>query len=272
MPSWPSGIGQSLGDALVTGKPLLTSYTAYFVSSVTGNTAYSGLDPDVPKATIAQAIATASGASVTPIIVCLSGHTEVLTTTMTPAAGTILVGAGASGGLPTVKLAMNASNTTYLTCSNAGVQVRNIWFQANQQSSNVSKVKFTGINGYISGCYFEENGNDTAAGLEFGTGGSGGFARNCTFISTATAQATLPSSGLLVSAALTDIAIEGCSFSEGTYGYSTQALSFTATVTRLRGELDSLLLGANATLGATTGIFMPTTVTGAGTISYTGGG
>lgn len=274
MPSWPSGIGQTLGDQLVTAAPLMTSYTTYFVYSTTGSdTTNTGLDPDSPFATISKAITTAGAACV---IVCLSGHTETLTTTLTPAAGTLIVGAGSTSDslgntVPTVKLTMNASNTRYFTCSAAGVQLRNIWFEENLQSSNVSKVTFTGINGACIGCYFEENGNDTSAGLEFGTGGSGGRCENTTFISTAASVSSKPSSGLLVSAALTDITLKNVTFSEGTYGYSTSALSLTSAVTRLDAENISLLLGANASLTTSTGVFMPVTVTGAGTIAFAGG-
>jgi hypothetical protein len=269
MPSWVNGIGQTLGDSLVTGRPLLTSLTTYFVSSATGDdTNNNGLDPDSPFATTAKVITTAAGAAV--ILVYLSGHTETFTATVTPVAGSIFVGAGSSGGLPTVKLKMNASNTTLFTCSAAGVQLRNVWIQANQVASNVARVKLTGINCLVKGCYFECAALDNAAGVEIGTGGGGSAVNNTTFISTAVLNTAKPTSGLLVSAALTDIDLDGCVFDEGTLGFTTSALNTSATITRMSGAI-SLLHGANASLGSATGFIMPGTVTGAGQISYAGG-
>ena len=269
MPQWPNGVGQTLGDSLVTGKPLITSYTTYFVSSATGDdTNNNGLDPDSPFATTAKVITTAAGAAV--ILVYLSGHAETFTTTVTPVAGSIFVGAGSSGGLPTVKLKMNASNTTLFTCSAAGVQLRNLWFQGNLVASNVARVKVTGINGLVSGCYFECGALDNAAGLEFGTGGSGSIVQNTTFVSTAVAVTAKPTSGLLVSAALTDIGVLGTVFDEGALGYTTSAFNTSATISRLRADF-SLKNGANVSLGAATGFIMPGTVTGSSSISYSGG-
>lgn len=272
MANWPNGLGQSLGDSLVTGKPLMTSYTTYFVSSVTGTDggANNGLDPDAPAATIGAVLTAAGVAGVTPIVVCLSGHTETMTSTLTPTIGTIIVGAGSSGGLPTVKLTMNASNTILFTCSAAGIQLRNLWFRTNSVASNVARVKLTGINGLVKGCYFECAALDNAAALEIGTGGSGSMVNGTTFVSTAVLNTGRPTSGLSVTAALTDLDFDGCVFDEGTLGFTTTAFIASATITRMSGAI-SLLRGANASLGAATGFIMPSTVTGAGQINYSGG-
>ena len=270
MPLWAGGYAQTLGDILVTGKPLFTSFTTYFVLSTSGSDSNDGLDPSTPFATYGAANTALSGQP--GIIVLLSGHTEVLTATITPAAGQIIVGAGASGGKPTVKLQLNAAATIMVTASNAGVQLRNIWFQDNAQNNTAAKVKFTGINGLVSGCYFECGPHDTsAANVEFGTGGSGGRVENCTFVSTATVATTKPFSGVVVSAALTDISVSNTVFDGGTYGFSSYALSANSAPTRSRFENFSLLRGADAIFGATTGFVLPTTVTGGSRISYSGG-
>lgn len=269
MPSWPNGYGQSLGDRLVTSRPVMTSYITYFVSSTSGSDSNDGLDPDTAFATLAHAISVAAGN--TTVIVLMSGHTETLTATLTPTAGTIIVGAGSSGGKPTVKLKMNAAATIMFTCSNSGVQIRNIWFQSNQQTNSSSRVKFTGINGRVIGCYFECAATDTGASLEFGTGGSGGTVKDTTFISTATVTSALPAAGLTVTAALTDISIDNVTFNEGSVGFNGVALSCSATVTRLRAEDLAFVNGSSALFGASTGIVTPTTTTGGASISYSGG-
>ncbi len=270
MPNWPQGLAQTLGDILVTGSPLITSFTTYFVSSVTGSDSNDGTDPSTPFATYGAADTALGGSP--GIIVLLSGHTEILTATITPAAGQIIVGAGASGGVPTVKLQLNAAATIMVTASNAGVQLRNIWFKDNVQNNTAAKVKFTGINGLVSGCYFECGPHDTsAANVEFGAGASGSRAENCTFVSTATVATTKPFSGLSVTSALTDISVYNTVFDGGTYGFSNYALLASSAPTRSRFENFSLLRGADAIFGATTGFVLPTTVTGGSRISYSGG-
>lgn len=272
MPSWPNGIGQSLGDTLVTERPLLTSFTTYFVSSVTGSDTNGGLDPNYPFATLGAALLAAVGAGVTPIAVLLSGHNETLTLSLTPTAGTIIVGAGSSGGLPTAKLTPNLSNATMLILSSAGVQLRNIWVKTNAQASNVARVKVTGASCLVRGCYFECGSSlDAAAALEAGAGANNLTVQSTTIVSTATLTTSKPTYGFLGSAAVSDMALESLTLSEGTVGFGTLALSLTATVTRLRVESMSPLLGANATFGAATGFVMPTSTTGASTVSYSGG-
>ncbi len=268
MATWPEGLGQSLGDVLVTGSPLLTSFSVSFVDSVNGNDTNDGRDPNNAFATLSHAVTAESGTA--GIIVLMSGHTEVMTATVTPPAGCIIVGAGSSGGRPTVKLSMNASNTIMVTASNAGVQLRNIWFQTNAQASNVARVKFTASSGLVSGCYFECGNNDSGAGVE--VTGNDFTLQDSTFISTGTTVASRPLSGLFVSSAVSDLAITNCVFSDGTRGFSAVACNCVNTVTRLRVENLSLLLGANATFGSSTGFVIPSSATGASTISYTGAG
>lgn len=269
MPQWPTGLNQNLGDLLVTQGPLITSYAVSFVNSATGSDSYDGSDADTPFATLAHAISNEGGSA--GIIVLMSGHTETLTGTITPQAGTIIVGAGSAGGKPTVKLKLNAAATVMVTCSAAGVQLRNIWFQANQQTNASSKVKFTGINGLVSGCYFECGATDTGANLDLGAGSSGTRIDSSTFISTAASVAAQPLYGLNASGAVTDVDIVGCVFSGGSSGFSSWALNLSAVVTRMRVEQLSLLLGADAIFGGSTGVVMPITTTGSSRVSYSGG-
>ena len=267
MPSWPNGLGQNLGDQLVVERPLLTSYKVSFVSSVTGSDTNTGKDPDSAFATLAHAVVDESGNA--GIIVLLSGHTETMTSAITPPAGTIIVGAGSSGGFPTVKLTMNNPNTAMVIAGANGLQLRNIWFRPNLQDSNVSRVLFTAADGLVSGCYFECGGHDLAGGVEVSTGGNNTTIDGCTFISTATSPSVRPSNGIQISANVNDLTVTNCIFSEGSNGYSGNAFNCNVTVSRLRGENLSFLLGADALIGAsTTGIFMPTTTTGSSIVTW----
>lgn len=268
MPQWPNGLGQNLGDQLVTERPLHTNYKVSFVSSVTGSDTNTGKDPDAAFATLGHAVTDEGGTA--GIIVLLSGHTETMTAAVTPPAGTIIVGAGSSGGRPTVKLTMNNPNTAMVIASANGVQVRNIWFCPNLQDSNISRVLFlSGADGLVSGCYFECGGHDLAGAVEVSTGGNNVTIDGCTFISTATSSAVRPSNGIQVSANVADLTVTNCIFSEGSNGYSGNAFNCNVTVTRLRGENLAFLLGADALIGAsTTGIFMPTTTTGSSIVTW----
>ena len=113
--------------------------------------------------------------------------------------------------------------------------------------------------------------NDNAAGLQLNTGAGDIFLRNCTLISTQAANASPasndpPSIGLEVTAAMSDLRLEGCVFDGGTIGFADPyALKASAAaVTRLRGVNMSFLRGADYTLNSsTTGYINVQTSTGA---------
>lgn len=274
MPFYPNGTGEDSGnESLATCRPIVKTGTIKYVSSLIGDSSYSGYDSTAPVATIQQAIDIGLGAN--DIIVLMDGHSETLTSGVTiSVAGVIIVGGGSSAGRPTVKLTPEAGSVG-LTFSAAGCQLRNVWIEervATDASDRVS-VAVTGSNFQMVGCYIEGGQYDTGAGVQLGSGADSARIVNTTFISTAASRAAQPATGLEVSAAISDLDLEGVVFSNGPYGYSAPYAfdASAAAITRVRGLDVSMLLGADAMLhGSTTGYMNVGTATGGSHIVWTG--
>lgn len=254
-----AGIGETLGDDLVTQSPLQVSGTIWFVHH-SGSDSNAG-DKGAPFATIGAAIAASSASD---IIVLLDGHAEVLTAALTPLTSQIVVGSGRASGKPTVKIGLNsAGNINAFICSGAGVQLRNIWFQGNSQANSAVRIAcsqsgFTMKDCYIECGQFDDNG---AVGLASGADKASFYGN--TFISTATSVATRPHSALRQTAAVNDLTLEGNVFSGGTNGFGNQALLLGSDITRLRMEGNSFLLNAHATVTSpSTGYVLSNTTSG----------
>lgn len=216
--TYPSGAGESLGDSFVTSSPLVTTGYVWWVNSATGADAASprGRDRTRPLATLGQAYTNAAAGD---IIVLMDGHAETLTGALTLAKdGLIIVGAGSSGGLPTVKLTNDQAAGSLLVVSSHATQIKNIWFEENAQTCATRRVSIAGDGARLVGCYFQCGATDTGAAVEL----SGGYPtiRSCTFVSTATALASQPSTGILLDTAISGPVIEDSTFDAGTAGFS----------------------------------------------------
>ncbi len=273
MPTFFNGIGETTGDTLATAEPLITSGNIWFVYSTTGVNDVSprGLSRTEPLATLAQAITNSSNGD---IIVLLDGHTETIATGgLTISKNLIIVGSGSSSGLPTVKLTPFGEDAVMFTISGAAVQLRNIWFEERTVDSTTNAtISVTGANFQMIGCYCQLGQYDYAT-LSLGSGADRARLVNTTFISTATSLTAQPDTGLVVAAAISDLDIDGCVFSNGTHGFSS-AYALTASaaaITRLRAQSLSMLLSANATFHTSTiGHVNVQTSTGNGHVLWTG--
>lgn len=256
-----NGIGETLGDDLVTQAPLHVSGTIRFVHYGTGSDANAGTDKGAPLKTLSAAVVASSG---NDMIVLLDGHVEVMTTAVTPAAGIVIVGSGQSSGKPTAKLSMNtASNLNMLVVSGAGVELRNVWLEGNVQANSAVRIAVSASGFRMEGCYVECGQYDDNGALGFTTNGDYAEVKDSTFISTATSIATRPHSAVRVTAAVNNLRMDGVVFSGGTNGFTNAAYLEGAAVTRLKGERLSFLLGAGASLNsATVGYAMPMTTSG----------
>jgi len=253
---WRNGLGSSLGDPLLTDKPLLQSGTTWFVSSTTGSDSNGGEDRDDPFATLGHANGVSSEDD---IIVLLSGHTEVISSPVNVNnQGLSIVGEGSSGGVPTVHLSANQAAGCAININGEGVLIGNIKFLTNAQSNTKATVESVGRRTIVRGCYFEVTSTDTAGGLKFKTSESDPDfweVRDTVFISTATSLVTRPPKALIAETTVHGL-IEDTVFSGGTYGFSGNALS--VSTTHVRFARVSLLLGADALLGDTGYISNPT--------------
>lgn len=116
--NFPNGVLSAGMPVMGAGIPPTTG-TVFFVSSVIGSNGNDGLSPDVPKATIANALA-ACAAGKGDTIICLPGHTETITTAIAMSKNDVrLIGLGR------VTLSGSAANIIDLTgdgCEIAGFQ------------------------------------------------------------------------------------------------------------------------------------------------------
>lgn len=256
----PNGIGGTAGDSLATDGPLQTSGDVWYVDSVTGNDSNDGRSRLEPFATLSQAVTDAASDD---IIVLLASHAETLTSAQTISERLTIVGEGTTTTMP--KLTNNQAAGQLITIASADVQLRNIWFEEDSQANSAVRVSSASARTALIGCYFEANATQNAAVVQVNTGASDLLVKNCTFISTATADDDAPVIALEITAATSEVDIEGTVFSGGTQGWKDFALKASAAaITRVRMETCSFLLGADAAFHASsTGYLQPSTTTGA---------
>ena len=248
---YASGLGQSLGDSLVTSEPFYTTEDVWYVYSATGvdAAAPNGRSPAKPFATLGYAI---SASAVNDVIVLMDGHAETLTSAVVPLVGQMIIGGGSSGGKPTVKLTMNAAAAGMFTVSNEHVCIRNIWFNTNAQANTVSMVKVTKRGFRMKDCYFECGQYNDNYALELFTDADYASVDGTRFVSTATVLTAQPytAMGITSSALLEQISMVGSSFDGGTVGFSSgYGLLATSQTEPLILENLSLLRGADVGLG-----------------------
>lgn len=264
-----NGLGEALGDQLVTCKPLYSIGAVWFVNSNGGSDGVSpaGKSREAPLATLAQAITNASD---NDIIVLMSGHAETPTTGYTIAKKLIIVGGGSAGGLPTVKLGANGAALTRFNVTASNVELRNIWFQSSSVT-NANGVLVSGALFRCKGCYFELGPNDNY-GIALAAGADSARVVNTTFISTATSVAAQAHVGMRTNATVSDLELDGVVFSGGAVGFSNPYAFDTGgnILNRLKAENVSLLLGADANLltGGNTGYFNPQLSTGGSQVNF----
>jgi hypothetical protein len=245
----PNGFGATTGDDLVLDKPWYTGGTIRYVSSVSGDDTYSGLERLQPKATVGSAN-TASVAG--DFIVLLADHDETLSADLAIAVnGLTIVGEGSSAGVPTASLKSSAAADNLIEVAATNFELRNVLIDSSTVSNSAARVQLgtetAADDALIKGCYFNCGANDQGSGLALGNG-SRPRVESCTFISTATGT-TFPEQGLeITSSGGVKPVIQDCIFDGGTVGFEGGvAVDLSAaTNTFLRVESCSLLRGADA--------------------------
>jgi hypothetical protein len=243
---YSNGPGGSSGTTLATLASLNMPGAIWYVHH-TGSDAASprGKDRSRPLATIGQAF-TNSGAE--DWIVCLAGHVESISTTVTLSGSRIVIGEGVGASRPRLS---RTADIAVFDLNNSGSRVENFYFPAATTAKTASRVKMQASGCTVANCYFECSGFDGGASAVNFLSAS---AINCavtdtTFISTATSPTSQPFGAIDVGAAITDLTLSGVVFDGGTTGWSNQfALNGTANITRLRawnidllGDSDMLL-------------------------------
>lgn len=266
MNTYNNGLGELLGDSLATSKPVITPGFVWFVNSAGGVDAASpaGRDRQKPLATFSQAL-TNSAAGDT--ILLEDGHTETIGVVITVNKQLFIAGGGSSAGIPTVNFTATGNNQIF-SLSAAGTQMRNVRLKATPAANANSHIDLAAAGIRVKGLYVEMGANDTGFGMRITANNL--RINNTTFISTATAVASRPGTGLNSNGAIADLDLEGSVFDEGTVGFATAACDLSnAAITRLTGDNIALLRGAELLMNAaSTGFLNPTTTTGGGRITW----
>lgn len=265
----PAGLGEALGDTLITTYPLYIGARVWWVAAG-GDDSNQGLERRQPFATLETAISEASDGD---WIVVVDGYTETRTTPYAVNKRLTIIGSGQSDGKPTVKLTPNAASEPLFNVSVAGVSLRNLWIEENAQANDEPRINVTGTRFRMVGCYVECNGFDDDYALYLAAASGDYELRSCTFVSTATAQDSVPQPAVAVAQTPLRVLMRGVVFDGGTYGFANGiAYNELVPVPQLEIEQLSLLRGADMTIDADTiGGVLPTTQTGNPRISWNGG-
>lgn len=264
----PNGIGEALGDHLLTGKPLSMSGQVWFCSYVSGTDAASprGLNREAPLKTLGQALTNAADDD---IIVLLDMQATVATVTV--AKRVCIAGAGLAGGVPTSGITPNFAAGAVLALTVSAVSLRSLKLAAHQQANATDRITVAATDCSMAGCYIECAGNDAGDSVSLNAGADRFRAESTVIISTATSVASRPLSALVNSAALADVSLAGLTVSGGTVGFSAAfAVDLSAAaITRLRADSVSLLLGADMKVNASsTGWVNVQTATGSARMEW----
>jgi len=265
----PNGIGESLGDSLVTNEPLYMSGDVWYVDSESGSDAggSAGQDRAAPLATLSQAVTNAADDD---IVVLMSTHTEDIASTVTLSKRLTIVGAGQSEGKPTATLRLDDASASLLDVQSDQVQLRNIYFGPTQKAATGHQVE-VGDNSsghsdvVIRGCYFELGGNDDAAAVYVHSTNSDVTLRSCTFKNeSGSAQAA---QALYVETGATHVVLEGVVFDGGSQGFS-DYYAAEIDATSLYAEEVSCLRGADLKLTNSNGYAHVGTATGGSRVDW----
>jgi len=227
------------GPEILQLDPTYLSGGVQWVDTISGNNANAGTDPELPVATLAQAV---TNSSANGVIVIGAGSSESLSGSQSVAlAGLFIVGCGAGSSRPRYTC---TGAVDLLAVSAAGVRIQNLYFPASTAAAT-ARIAFTSTNGLVRDCYFECGSSDTNRAVRVHTGANSTRIRGCTFAVTA----SRPAIGLEISAAVTDTEVESCIFSGGSYGWSDYAFKVSAAATRI--VINDVTLSNRSDFGAT---------------------
>lgn len=201
------------------------------MDTINGNNGNSGLLPELPVATIAQAV---TNSAANGLIVIGEGSAETLALSQGFAlAGLYVIGCGMGALRPryTCSGAVSMFNVTA-----AATRFRNLYFPASTAAAT-NRLAFVAASGELRECYFECGANDTNRAVRVHTGASNTNILDTSFMTTA----SRPAVGLEFTAATSDCRVERCIFDGGSFGWTDNAFKVTTAATRLTIEDVSLL-------------------------------
>lgn len=249
-------IGATSGGPIVTADILHMSGTVRYVDSTIGDSSNNGLNRQDPFDSIVDAL---SASSANDIVVLGSNHAETLSAGLIVGTGIVVLGEGRTNGIPNPTITPAAGG---ITVNGSGAHFHNVKFAGPSGASTSNVIRVSGSAVVFELCYFECDSNVDQHYLLATTGADRMQLFTSTFVSTAERQSTAsnndpPAGAFEIDDDLSDVFMTGNTFSGGEIGFSGYAFDASAaSLTRLHGENNSFILGADYSIGsASTGYF-----------------
>lgn len=196
-----------------------------WVDTIDGDNANAGTLPELPVATLAQAVTNSTTGGV---IVIGAGSSETLTGSQSLSIANLSIfGCGTGSSRPRYK---SGGAIDMWAVSGAGTWIENVYFPASITAAPTDRIGLAAANCVVKDCYFECGTLDTGRALRVHTSATSARSEGNSFVVTA----SRPAIGLEVSAAVTDTHIIDCVFSGGSFGWTDYALKVSAAATRVR--------------------------------------
>lgn len=195
-----------------------------WLDTISGSDSNAGSLPELPVATLAQAVTNSATGG---IIVIGAGSSEDLSSSQSLAlAGLSIFGCGSGSSRPRYRA---TGVVDMFAVSGAATWIENIYFPASTAAAT-DRIGLAATNCTVKDCYFECGASDTTRALRVHTSATSARVDGCSFVATA----SRPAIGLEVSAAVTDPYIVDCVFDGGSFGWTDYSLKVSAAATRIR--------------------------------------
>lgn len=210
-----------LGPDVLANVGNYVSGNIYWVSSLTGNDANAGTEPELPKATLVSALTVATAGDT---VLLASGHAEAISAAQTLSANDVaIIGMGVGTGR--AQFTSNVAGVM-LTVSGAHCSLWNCYFPAST-AATTARIASTSTEFGLFGSYMALGSNDTTNGVTLA--GNNPTLRDCDFV----AVASRPARAINVTGAISGAWFEDVSVDGGAYGWTSAAFGITAAATRM---------------------------------------
>jgi hypothetical protein len=229
---WPGGLNLAgtvfqNGPSFLQASPTWLSGSVQWVNTIGGNNANAGTNPELPVATLAQAV---TNSAVDGVIIIGEGSSETVTLSQTfGASGIRIFGCGTGAARP--RYAAGAAINMFSTAGQSSIKFNNLYFPASTAAST-TRILVQSSFCEVNDCYFECGANDTGSAVKVTTSNAPRITGS-TFISTA----SRPAIGLeLGNASTASAVVKDCVFDGGSFGWTDYAFKISAAATRTTVE------------------------------------
>ncbi len=222
---WQAGLAGT-SYPTVTAAPFYANTSTYWLSSSGSDSTGTADTPELPFLTLNKLITTTPVGAGSTIFVP-AGFVETLAAAQVVPAGVHIIGSGTGSSRPRFTC---ANSVAAFTMSGAGACLENLFLPASTVTP-AAKVDISAAGVSLLSCYVECGAYDhTIPGVSISSGGNYALIEDTTFASVA----SQPGKAIASTAVANDLHINGCTFSGGAFGWSSDAIRIaTGAMTRL---------------------------------------